>query len=237
MENVILKTAAATSLMVVIALAATGCSKTPSSNVKTSGIYVSYSVVGDNVGSATCEAQFQVGGPTGTFLELDDGDSVTCDGQPMARNEFAGIVTYRVPVTYKPRGSYIVVFTRKDEPQYVATTGIPESITGLNPVSFVGLQKSRPFSVSWTPSLNNGDEMQVALQHSSSRSSGAKFKSGGRPESGVVMFQSEDTRFEESGPINAKIVYRRMREGRLPLGLAGHIRGVQSVSVPVQLTD
>lgn len=239
MENGLIKTATLTGLILMMALATTGCSKTPSSNVKTAGIHVSFTVEGNNQNAATCEARFQVGGATGTYLDLQDGDSVTCEGKTMVREEFAGIVVYRVPVSYNPRGAYTVMFTRPKESPYVSTVLMPEPIVGMNPVGFVGYQKGRPFSVAWAPSLNTGDEMRVELSYQAGNTSTFRYKSGGRPETGGVGFGAEDTTTNppQPGTVSGKITYHRVRNGYVPSPLSGTIQGVQTFSVPVQFTD
>lgn len=227
------------SLVVTIALGLVACSKTPSSNVKTSGIHGSFSVVANQQGGVTCKAEFQVGGGTGTFLELDDGDTVTCQGQVMARSEFAGIVTYSVPLQPIPGGQYSVVFTRPNESPYRATVTLPEPIAGLNPTAMSSFQKGRPFQVNWTPSSNPADQMQVTLSFKTGQSYRMAFESGGHPEVGFANFSASDTSSNppEPGTWGGDITFSRYRVGQMPTGLGGEIKGTQEVKLAVQLKD
>lgn len=84
-----------------LTILATSCAKTESENVSTKGIYASFGLLGNNVNSVNCSVQLQVGGPTGTFLDLSSGDSITCNGSnTMLRSELAGIITYSATLPY-----------------------------------------------------------------------------------------------------------------------------------------
>lgn len=218
---------------------AAACSKTNSSNVKTSGIYVTYTIEGNNQNSAVCRAQFQVGGSTGTFLDLDNGDTVTCQGQSMSRSEFAGIVTYYAAVTYNPGGTYVVNFSRTGEPLYTASVAMPLPIAGMSPASFRTYQKNQAFTISWTPSLSGADSLTAWLSFDTSNSSYSSTKSGGQPEIGTVGFAAQDTVASPptAGTYDGKIEYDRSRGGVIPSPLSGSIRAHQIFTVPIQLVD
>lgn len=227
-------------IYIVISMSLAACSKTGSSNVKTKGISVSYTVEGNNQNSAICRAQFQVGGSTGTYLELEDGDSVTCQGLPMSKSEFAGIITYTTAVNYSPNGTYTVTFKRSDEPAYIATVTLPPPVTGMNPSAFTSYQKAQPLAVSWTPSSYGGDEMWVQLSYSTiNNGSHHIWERGGQPELGSAGFTAYDTTTNppEAGTFSGSIKFQRERSGTIPSPLSGSIRGIQSVSVPIELRD
>ncbi len=65
------------------------CGQTDSENIKTSGIHVTYELTeADSSGSALCEATFRVGSSVGTYIELNSGDRITCNGQLMTKTVF-----------------------------------------------------------------------------------------------------------------------------------------------------
>lgn len=215
------------------------CSKTESSYVETEGFYVSYSVVGNNQNSATCTVTFQVGGPTGTYLDLSSGDSITCDGSSMARSEFLGIVSYTANVSYRPQGQYELIFNREGEGNYISTLTLPEPITGMVPSSSQTYQKANPISVLWNTSSNSEDGMRAYLNYSAGTTSYTFSKNDTSPESGSLGFSSTETQTQipSSGTWTGSIKLSRYLSGSMASGLSGTIVGKQETSVSIQLID
>jgi hypothetical protein len=222
-----------------ISISVMSCSNTPSDNVKTDGFYVTYKITGNNVNTATCKVTFQVGGATGTYLDLSSNDVVTCDGQSMSRSEFAGIITYSVNVAYQVGKTYNVVLTRSGEDPYNASVTLPEAITGYSPSVPTTYQKGSSIAPTWTPSSNGADAMSVSLSYSSTNGSRLSGKTDSAPENGNgVVFDASDTQMTPAvpGPWSGTITFTRNRTGNVGT-LSGSIRAEQEVSVVVNLID
>lgn len=219
-----------------------GCAKTQSENVKTSGIYVSYSLQGNSAGAASCSVTFQVGGGTGTYLELSGGDSVTCNGQSMSKNEVLGIVTYTSSVSYSPGSTYTVRFQRPSEAPYVSTVSLPDPIVVQSPAMHAAIKKGTVLPVQWVKSNTSLDRMSVRLSFdivSAGVTNSHSFsKTDGPVETGFTSFTAAETSpVLSTGPWSAKVNWHRYRYGSMPSGLDGHITASQSTEVPVQLVD
>lgn len=227
-------------LMLFALLFSVGCSKTASDNVKTSGFYATYRITGNNQNSATCTATFQVGGPTGTYLDLSSTDSITCDGQSMNRSEFAGIVTYSANVSYVVGKTYNIVLSRAGEGDYISSAVLPEAIIGYSPSGTPSYQKANAINISWTPSNSNEDNMYVYLNYTAGGSSYSYSENDTAPESGVGMgFGATETQVSPpvAGTWNATLKFQRYCNGIMSSGLDGDMRAEQQVTVNVTLTD
>ena len=110
-----------------IALGLAACSNTPSSNVKTSGIYATLSVTAQG-GSALCTAVFQVGGSTGTYLSLDNGDTVTCNGIAMTSSNTLGAILYSATLPANAGATYAVVLNRTGEDPHISLVTLPDPL-------------------------------------------------------------------------------------------------------------
>lgn len=225
----------------IVVMLAVGCAKTDSDNVKTSGFYVTYSVTGNNVGTAVCTARLQVGGSTGTYLVLSGADSITCDGQTMARSEFAGIVTYSVNVTYTVGKTYTVVLNRSGEGSYSSSVDLPPTIVGYTPSTTNSFQKGTTLNPTWTPSSNGSDTMYVDLSYNYGTASRTIMHADTAPENGGgVAFGPTETQVTPAGAPGTwtgTLRYTRTRSGLLSSSLSGTISASQEVSVAVNLTD
>lgn len=224
----------------VAAFLAGGCSKVPSDNVKTAGIYASYSIKGNNQNSVVCTVQFQAGGSTGTFLDLSSGDSATCNGQSMSRNEFAGIITYSATLSYAVGVVYTVVFSRANEGSYTSTVTLPEAIEGMSPGHGTTIQKGSALTASWVPSTNLNDKLNATLdiRLNSSRSiTHAVVDSS--PENGSLGFSGDQTQVTppEVGNWAGVLTLKRYRMGAMAEGLKGMIQASQQSTVNLTLVD
>lgn len=226
-------------LLLAICGVSISCSNTNSDNVKTSGFYVTYTVRGNNQNSVSCTATLQVGGSTGTYLDLSGGDSVTCNGNSMSRSEFLGMITYSATVPYSVGGTYTVVLNRSGETPYSSTAVLPEAIANMNPSSATSYTKGNPISPSWTSSASALDGMVVTLNYSAGGSSYSYQQNDTAPENGVVGFSSGQTQLTPAvaGPWTGSIEYSRRRTGSMAVGLSGTITASQVATVSVTLTD
>lgn len=227
--------------LIIATMLTMSCSKTPSDNVKTAGFYVTYNVTGNNQNAVTCTARLQVGGSTGTYLDLNAGDSITCDGQTMARSEFAGIITYSANAPYVPGKTYEIVLSRSGEGSYSSTAVLPDAIAGYSPNGTPSFQKGSTINPTWTASNNGSDYLYVGLSYSTALS-GSHFisKTDSAPENGNgVSFGPTETQLTppEAGTWNGTIRFTRAREGTLSGSLAGSIRASQEVTVNISLID
>jgi len=228
-------------VLICLSTVLAGCSKTDSGNVKTSGFYASYSVSGNNQNSVNCSATFQVGGSTGTYLNLNAGDSVTCNGNSMSRSELAGMISYSASVPFVSGGTYTITLSRTSETPYQSSVVLPEPITGYSPSAAFSIQKGAALTPTWNPSSSAFDSMRISLSYNGSGSSFSESHSeiDTSPEDGSVGFGSGDTSRSPAsfGTWTGTLTYQRYRYGTVATGLDGIISASQSVSVGVSLTD
>jgi hypothetical protein len=219
-----------------------GCAKTNSDNVKTSGIYATYRVVGNNQNSATCTVQFQVGGATGTFLNLSSGDTVTCDGQSMVRSEIAGIITYSASVAYQAGKAYNVDFSRPNEGTYTSTVVLPSEINGISVAQNSSFQKGTAITPTWTASGNFLESMLVELNYCTTANSNCYRyqKNDTAPEAGSgIGFSSNETQVTPNvaGTWNGSLTFRRYLNGSMDASLSGSIQAEQKRTIDILLND
>jgi hypothetical protein len=217
-----------------------GCSNTESENVKTSGFYATYTLTAEGTSTATCQATFQVGGSTGTYLDLNSGDSVTCAGQSMSRGEFLGMITYTATVNAVAGQAYDIVLNRSGESPYTSTVVLPSAVSGNNPSTTTSYQKGSAVTASWTPSTNTTEDMMsVTLYYEAGSESASPSYDDTAPESGTMVFGSSDTnRFPSvTGTYSGKVKFKRTRNGVLAPGLEGRIYSTQSKEVVIQMID
>lgn len=215
------------------------CSKTESSNIKTSGLYASYQIVGNNQNSVNCSVSFQVGGYTGTYVSLENGDNVTCDGNSMIKSELFGIITYSATVSYRPSGSYVVTLSRPGESDYNSTVTLPTDISGYSPSSSTVVSKGNPVTITWSLSTNSYESMDATFSYTVANQSFSYRQSDTYPENGTLGFSSSETQVNPavSGTWTGNLKYSRYLDGVMADGLEGRIRAQQEVTVSVTLVD
>lgn len=228
--------------MVILAAIVVGCAKTDSSNIKTSGFYADYAVktLATSPSVATCTATFRVEAG-GTYIDLSSGDTVTCNGQSMARSELFGIVTYSANLTATVGATYTIVLTRSGEVPYSASVTLPEAVSPTSPANNASGAKGSVLNFSWTTSSSSTDAMTVSA---SSVTSGdnkcptmAYFQDSA-PENGVGSFSASEMSLPATGIAGAcsmNITWQRRRPGIMPSGLKGDISGVQEATRAITL--
>lgn len=226
-------------LLFVLAVFAMGCAKTLSDNIKTDGFYASYKISGNNAGTAVCTASLQVGGVTGTYIDLVNGDVVTCDGQSMSRSEFAGIITYTASVPYVVGKTYNVVLTRAGEGSYTASVVLPEQIANFSPSGNPSFQKGSIINASWNTSSSGSDTMSIYLSYSAGGNSYSYSKFDSAPENGLLTFPGAETQVFPAAPGNwpATLRFYRSQTGQMDSALDGSITAEQVQQVNITLTD
>jgi hypothetical protein len=220
-----------------------GCAKTNSDNIKTSGFYAEYTVAVDATTNtvAKCSASFRVEAG-GTFIDLSANDTVTCNGQSMARSEIAGIVTYSTNLTATVGGIYTVVLTRSGESPYSASVTLPAAVVTSAPANNGSFSKGAPLSLAWTISSNAADAIVVTTSRvttDSTKCPNNALYANPAPEAGIGSFTAMDmalpTATGTAGTCNMNVNWQRQRLGTMPSGLNGSIYGIQSSSVPIIL--
>jgi hypothetical protein len=151
-------------LFILGALLLSSCSNTSSDNVRTTGFYVTVAVNSSDGVNATATARIQVGGSTGTYVELEEQtDSILVNGQGLNKSEAAGIITYSASVPYEAGGIYEFVITRADEGSYTSTVTLPEAFTLTAPAQGATLAPNSTTTVSWA-ATGNDDEIDISLK-------------------------------------------------------------------------
>src|SRR5688572_10223058 len=126
-------------LGVVSALGA-GCSVTDSEGIETSSLWPRYLVAHDG-DTVVVQAMLRVGGPTGTMVDLTDGDYFEVNGTRMTEwvEEVTDYHWSRATVPATADDTYEIVFVRTGEA--VATPVVVPAeplITGTEPAGVVG---------------------------------------------------------------------------------------------------
>ncbi len=222
--------------ILVLGFFSAGCSSTASDNVKTSGIYASYSVDGNSISTATCTVILRVGGVTGTYLDLSASDQLTCDGQAMSKSSLLGIITYSASVSYSVGKSYEIVLTRSGETPYSSTVSLPEAVNITSPTSGTSFSKGSAITTTWSLPTTTAGGAYVSISASSGGSSYSKNYSQTN-ELGTYTFAATDSQSESMpvGSWSGTIQVQRYISGTLASGLSGTILGTQSKSVAITL--
>ena len=218
------------------------CAKTDSSNVKTTAFYAEYAIKSStaNSSSAVCSASFRVESG-GTFLDLNNGDTVTCNGLAMTRTELFGIVNYSVNIPATVGGTYTFILTRSGEAPYTASVTLPEIVVPTTPSAGSVLLKGNALGVSWTPSGNSDDSMILSTSKvisGDSKCPDITTFDDSAPESGVGSFTAAQMSMPVNGTAGAcgmNIIFQRRRAGTMPSGLNGSVFGIQESSVGISL--
>ncbi|MGZ3657910.1 MAG: hypothetical protein ACXVCS_20305, partial [Bdellovibrionota bacterium] len=194
------------------------CAKVDSTQVKSGGIYSTYSVTADPSGAANCEAVFQVGSPTGTYLSLQGADTVTCDGQPMTKSEVLGIITYSAKVSYDLNKTYTLIFHRDNEPDYKSDMSLPEPITLISPATGDRLSGANGVELKWALGNSIAYDMNVDL---SGPTESTIFASE-YPDKGSKLLPADSLKLPNGSTAeNFTATVTRSRAGSFPQGLAG----------------
>jgi hypothetical protein len=232
----------------------TGCSSTPSENVKTTGISASYSVESNDGAQATCSARFFVGGSTGTVLDLTSGDSVTCNGQAMARQQdpLTHMITYSAQLAAQAGSTYTIVFTRSGEAPYNSSVVLPRSLTVTSPASGARLKKNKALDLVWNADSDSTTFVDAALSFAttspSQEASDSKSTTtssnliAGRapaPDPGALTLDAPSTAptTMSAGDISAQLRLSRIKRGVMSNGLSGSIQATQNSSINLVLVD
>jgi len=223
----------------------TACSFTASSNVKSKAIHASNTVAVSN-NSAVCSAILQVGGTNGTYIDLDGGDQLNCNGIKMSRHKnIANQIWYEATLPYVPGGTYNIQLVRGDETMN-SSIKIPSQIEDARIEGGPSHKIGEPLTVVWKTSQASGESVNVELTLSSSRASASRtvLASDSAGDSGTATFSGTDTvittyenevRKQEPGPYNGTVWLRRKATGFLSGSWSGEAIGTQKISLRVTL--
>jgi hypothetical protein len=215
-------------------LALASCAKVDSQQVKSGGVFAQFDVTGDSSGHAECQAVFQVGDANGTYMALDGGDQVTCEGKSMKKTELLGVITYTADVPYEVGKSYEIVFSRPDESPYKAVVSLPEPVSITWPRAGERVAGSRGVELKWALGATINYDMSVSVSGSNS----VAFFSSEYPDKGSRFLDPDSLKMPEgSSAENFTAAVKRARAGSFPTGLAGgRSVGAQQARVTFTLT-
>ncbi len=130
-----------------------GCSSTTSDNIKTSGIYAIFTIENQyGQANVTAKASLQVGGITGSYIELVGDDKLFCDDKELtARKPGLGIIEYTAQLPKKNAGEkYVFKFKRKDEEHTIEVVQLKE-VHIVQPAQSQSFKISQDIKVKWEP--------------------------------------------------------------------------------------
>lgn len=213
-------------LMTLIVPLLISCSKTDSSNVKTEGIYPTFIASANSTNEINIQATFQVGGSTGTFLNLSDGDAITVNGLTMTRSEFAGIISYYRSIAYTEGASFTFVFNRPNEGNYTSTVTLPNTFSITSPTANSTQTKGASLALTWTGAGAN-DTMKIDLSKTYGTTTSPQTKTvygESTFSAGTYTFTAAETDVSEATvDLNSTITVNRIGNGTLATGFQGGI--------------
>lgn len=139
--------------LMFLALSACG-GTTPSSDVRTSGFFVTYRVASESGQAPIATAIFQVESSSGSDLALDGGDVVTCDGLAMDPTTDSGHNAYAANLP-SDSSSFVFVLSRpgevQDTRQVAASPALRIASTKANGANVSALDGTydAQFDISW----------------------------------------------------------------------------------------
>ena len=203
-------------LLSLFSLAA--CAKVDSTQVKSGGIYATFSVTEEGNGKAICEAVFQVGSETGTFMALEGGDRVSCEGKSLSKSEVLGMITYSAEVPLDRAKSYGITFSRQDEPEYKAELSLPEPLELTWPRPAERVNGTNGVELRWN--LGASTDYDMFAQVTGPNSVTALGKEN--PDKGTRLIPASSLELPAGSTAeNFTATVTRAKAGSFPRGLAG----------------
>ncbi len=223
-----------------------GCSKTRSTAIATSEIYATYSVAGNSADQLTCSAVFQVGGGTGTYIEMDGEDTAICSNGTTEvtlnkTTDFLGIVEYSTTsLAYDAAKTYTLTFKRKAGETHAANATLPPAVVINSPAAASEQTKGAILNFTFTAATSSA--IDATLSWSTSGKNGSTGHA--LTESGIGAFSATETKTLDSkgatvsGNISGTIKIERSLTGTFPSTLKGGIiRGRQQATRAITLVD
>jgi len=211
------------------------CGQTESENIKTSGIHVTYEITETQAGGTVlCEATFRVGSSVGTYVELNAGDRITCNGQLMTKSEFFGITSYKTTLTSNPGSSYNLLFEREGEEDRNSTVILPKRITLTAPVANDTFTKGSPITINLTPESSSELIANIFIDdYSASETLSPEVSSFS-----LTPLHNHSNESHVAGNRAKNLNLTRSNSGGLASGFdGGSIKAKQKLSVSLNFTD
>lgn len=140
-------------VLLILLITFTGCSSTTSDNIKTSGMYALFTIEAKyGKESVDARASLQVGGITGSYIELIGDDAIYCDDVKLSiRKPGIGIIDYVGTLPSKKAGEkYVFKFKRKDEEHIIEVTQL-QVVNIKRPVQSEIFKIGQDITVQWEP--------------------------------------------------------------------------------------
>ncbi|MBN2351293.1 MAG: hypothetical protein JXD23_01905 [Spirochaetales bacterium] len=194
------------------------CSFTSSTNVDTSGIWMSYVVEHQSDSNIQVRAYARVGGPFGTLITMASGESLTCNGVTLTRGILYYYTQFNAPAA---GGSYEFVFHRVSE-DVATTVTMPASPDAASTDPTTDYNEWDPLDVYWNASGSQaGDTVEIDI----SGAAVSGFTRSSLPDNGSYTVNSPPGTGLSSpdnsvaGPITVSV--RRVRSGSVNAAFQG----------------
>lgn len=228
-------------VLVPLLVLASACSKSSSTSVDTSEIYLNADITGNSSNSVSCSASLHVGGLTGTYIELSGSDAIYCsDGttekEMDANTSVIGSVTYSASgLAYSTTATYTVRL-RHSGSDYSATAQLPTALAITAPTAGATQTKNTAMTVTWTAATS--DRIRLVVDYASGTSSGS-FELPLESDDGTAQFAASSTAISITGNVASTLTGTRTISGSaMPSGIkGGTIEGHQEKSVTFTLVD
>ena len=158
-----MKSSIFSNLIILVILVSSGCSSTTSDNVKTSGIYAIFTIqnkYGQDI--VTAKASLQVGGITGSYIELVGDDELYCDDKKLSTSKPGlGIIEYVAQLPKKKPGEkYVFKFKRKDEEHTIEVVQLKD-LHITEPAQSQSFKISQDIKIKWEPTSTENIDLTI----------------------------------------------------------------------------
>lgn len=229
--------------LAAVALALAGCSKTSSTDIKTSGMYLDFTATADGAGSTDVSASVRVGGMSLTFVELEGGDTLTAtsgaDTKTLSKVSLFNVVSYNGTFTGDQEDKdFTVALSRpSDTPALNSSVTLPAPLTITGPAA--GTSYSRANGVITVTWGNSGKSEPLSVSLDGNCIDPVSRTPTGDP--GTVTFNAGEVKGKkdhETETCDVTVNVRRTRAGTVDpaFGKGGSVKGVQSRRLSIKST-
>ncbi len=178
-------------ILIGIGVLASACSVVDSDNVKTGGFYTTFIVAQQAAQKPVATAIFQVGGPTGTYINLSSNDEIQCNDVELVKTKTI-INSISYDAVLDPKASYKFEFSRTGESTYERSIAHPEpfQITNKAPLS---VKYDGSVAITWQNSATAGKvSITVASGGGGAGCQGVTVVKSGLPDTGSYTFNGNE---------------------------------------------